>query len=322
MTLASFTFLTPAGAVVVLAVLLPLLGLGVANRRVAAVRSRLGLRTPHGVRAGAAVLALASVPVLMAIAAMQPAVRTQEGARVRTDAEALFVLDTSRSMLASAAADSPTRLQRAKALAFRLRASIPNVSAGVATLTDRVLPNLFPTEDAATFDSTVRDAVGIESPPPAQTDSVVTTLRPLADVATQGFFTPDLPRRVAIVLTDGEARPDASPARQLLSEHVRLLVVHIWEPGERIFDRSGKVENAYHPDANSSALLHQLAASVDGRVFGEMEVAAALAGVRAAAGIGPTAERGVRPRTRPLAPFVAAAALVPLLLVLRRRNIL
>lgn len=321
MPLASFTFLTPVGAILVLAVALPLIGLAIANRRVTDVRSLLGLRAPHGVRAGAALVALASVPVLLALAAMQPAVRTQEGARVRTDAEAIFVFDTSRSMLASAAPGRATRLERAKALALRLRAAIPNVPSGVATLTDRALPDLFPTENAATFDSTVRDAVAIESPPPAQTDSVVTTLRPLADVATQGFFTP-VPRRVAIVLTDGEARPDTTPARQLLSEHVRAVFVHVWRPGERIFDRTGKAETAYRSDPNSGAVLHQLAASVDGQELEEADLAQAVAAVRSALGTGPTAERGVRPRTRPLAPFVAAAALVPLLLVVRRRNIL
>jgi hypothetical protein len=322
MPLASFTFLTPVGAIVVLAVALPLLGLAIANRRVAEVRSRIGLRAPHGVRVGAAIVALASVPVLLALAAMQPAVRTQEGARVRTDAEAIFVFDTSRSMLASAAPRRETRLQRAKALALRLRAAIPNVPSGVVTLTDRALPDLFPTEDAATFDSTVRDAVAIESPPPAQTDSVVTTLRPLADVATQGFFTPAVPRRVAIVLTDGEARPDTTPARQLLSEHVRVVFLHVWRPGERIFDKGGKVETAYRSDPNSGAVLHQLASSVDGQALEEPDVAQAVAAVRSSLGTGPTAERGVRPRTRPLAPYVAAAALVPLLLVVRRRNIL
>jgi hypothetical protein len=322
MPLASFTFLTPVGAVLVLAVVLPLLGLAVANRRVDTVRVRLGLRTPHGVSAGAAIVALASVPVLLALAAMQPALRTEEGARVRTDAETLFVFDTSRSMLASAGPNQPSRLARAKALALRMRAAIPSVPAGVATLTDRALPDMFPTEDAATFGSTVRDSVGIELPPPAQTDSVVTTLRPLADVATQGFFTPGLPHKVAVVFTDGEARPDTSPARQLLSEHVRVVFVHVWRPGERIFDRDGKAESAYRSDPNSSAVLHQLAASADGRALEEPDAAKAVGTVRTALGTGPTAERGVRPRTRPLAPYVAAVALLPLLLVVRRRNLL
>src|SRR6266511_1298519 len=221
LTLAKLTFLTPAGALVVLGVALPLIGLLVANRRIGAVRALLGLRPPRGVRAAFVVVPLVAVPALLALAAMQPAVRTQEGARVRTDVEVFFVFDTSRSMLAARAANAPTRLQRAKSTALRLRAAVPNVPAGVATLTDRVLPNLFPTVDAATFDSTVRDAVGIERPPPAQTDSTVTTFRPLADVATQGFFGPDLRRRILVVFTDGEARPDVSPARPLPAEHSR-----------------------------------------------------------------------------------------------------
>ena len=322
MTLAELTFLTPAGALVVLGVALPLIGLLVANRRIGAVRALLGLRPPRGVRAAFVVLPLVAVPALLALAAMQPAVRTQEGARVRTDVEVFFVFDTSRSMLAARAANAPTRLQRAKSTALRLRAAVPNVPAGVATLTDRVLPDLFPTVDAATFDSTVRDAVGIERPPPAQTDSTVTTFRPLADVATQGFFGPDLRRRILVVFTDGEARPDVSPARPLLANHVELVLLHFWSPGERIFDVGGRVESAYRADPNSGAALAHLAAAVDGRAFEEGSAGGAASALRAAVGSGPTAARGVRPRTRPLAPYVAAAAFGPLLLVLRRRNLL
>jgi hypothetical protein len=322
LTLAELTFLTPAGAVLVLAVALPLAGLLAANRRIDAVRAILGLRAPRGVRAAVVILPLVAVPALLALAAMQPAVRTQEGARVRTDAEVFFVFDTSRSMLAAGRPDAPTRLERAREAALRMRAGIPNVPAGVATLTDRALPDLFPTADAATFDSTVRDAVGIERPPPAQTDSTVTTFRPLADLATQGFFGPDVRRRVIVVFTDGEARPDVSPARPLLANHVELVLLHIWRPGERIFGAGGRVESAYRADPNSRAVLTHLAAVVDGRAFEEGSTVNASTAVRAAVGSGPTAARGVRPRTRPLAPYVAAAAFAPLLLVLRRKNFL
>jgi von Willebrand factor type A domain len=322
LTVADLTFLTPAGAVLVLAVALPLAGLLLANRRIAAVRAILGLRAPHGIRAGAVVLPLVAVPALLALAATQPAIRTQEGARVRTDAQVYFVFDTSRSMLASAGPQSPTRLARAKDAALKLRATIPNVPAGVATLTDRALPDLFPAADAATFDSTVRDAVGVERPPPAQTDSTVTTLRPLADVATQGFFGSDIRRPVVVLLTDGEARPDVSPARALLANHVRLVLIHLWHPGERIFDARGKPEAAYRADPNSRGVLTHLAAAVDGREFEERSADDASAAIRAAVGSGPSATRGLRPRTRPLAPYVAAAAFAPLLLVLRRKNIL
>ena len=57
----------------------------------------------------------------------------------------LFVLDVSRSMAASATSDSPTRLDRAvDAPPSGCASPIPGVSAGVATLTDRVLPDLLP----------------------------------------------------------------------------------------------------------------------------------------------------------------------------------
>ena len=55
-----------------------------------------------------------------------------EPAASRRDVQALFVLDTSRSMAASSTPTSPTRLDRAAAAAVRLRAAIPQVESGVA----------------------------------------------------------------------------------------------------------------------------------------------------------------------------------------------
>jgi hypothetical protein len=223
-------------------------------------------------------------------------------------------------MLAASAPGAPTRLQRAKRLATRLRAAIPDVPAGAATLTDRVLPNVFPTEDAAAFDSTVRDAVGIGRPPPEQTDVTATTFDRLGDLATQGFFTPDAKKRVVVVLTDGESRPFASPAPALRSGNVSLLVVHVWRPGERIFRTHGRPEAAYRPNPSSGATVAQLAAAAGGRAVPEGDVGAAVRAIRAEAGSGPTTARGEQGRLRPLTPYVAAVAFAPLLLLLRRRN--
>ena len=76
-----------------------------------------------------------------------PCCSRSEGREARTDVEALFVLDVSRSMLAAAGPDDATRLERAREAALELRATIPQVRAGVAGLTDRALPYLFPTLD-------------------------------------------------------------------------------------------------------------------------------------------------------------------------------
>ncbi len=167
--LASLTLLTPLGALVIVAVVLPLAAIAEVARRLRATRAALGLRAPRRGGDLAALAALVGTFVLLALAATQPALSHDTVARVRKDAQALFVLDTSRSMAAAASRNGPTRLARAKAAATTLRASIPDVEAGVATLTDRVLPNLLPVADRPSFDATVRRSVGIEEPPPRST---------------------------------------------------------------------------------------------------------------------------------------------------------
>ena len=58
-------------------------------------------------------------------------------------------------MAAALTPRAPTRLDRAVSAAAALRASIPNVEAGIATLTDRVLPDLLPVADRPSFDATL-----------------------------------------------------------------------------------------------------------------------------------------------------------------------
>jgi hypothetical protein len=319
---AALTILTPLGALVALALVLPLAALLVAERRVQRARSLLGLAPPAARAAAGTVLAVAAVPLLLALAATQPALRSSEVRRVRTDAQALFVLDTSRSMAASAHLGGTTRLERAQRAAERLRAAVPELPAGVATLTDRLLPDLFPTADAAAFDSTVERAVGIERPPPQEADVVATSLGPLAAAATTGYFSPRARRRLLVVLTDGESRPFGAQAvaRTLRAgPGVRLVLVHIWRSGERVYS-NGRPEAAYRPDADSRRTLDTLAGAAGGTAFDESELGAAAGTLRRAAGTGPVGEAVRVPHTTPLAPYVAAAALVPLALALRRRG--
>ena len=146
------------------------------------------------------------MPILLGIAAAQPAIRAPETANVRTDAQAMFVIDTSRSMLAGSGPGEPTRLARAQRAAMRLRSALDDVPAGVGTLTDRALPNLLPVADVAAFDATVERAIGIERPPPQEVNVTATTLAPLSELATQGYYSPSARRRLLVVLTDGESR--------------------------------------------------------------------------------------------------------------------
>jgi hypothetical protein len=184
-----------------------------------------------------------------------------------------------------------------------------------------VLPNLLPVGDRRTFASTLRESLAIESPPPEEKANVATTFDRLGDVATQGFYAPETKRRLLVLLTDGESRPFANPGKSLRERGLRLLVVRIGNGADRIYGANGKVEGAYRPDPTAGSSVRLLADAAGGQAFDEDELSRAAAALRRQAGSGPTAERGTKPRTRPLAPYVAAVALVPLLLVIRRRNL-
>ena len=95
-------------------------------------------------------LAVAAV-LAFGLAAGQPVFERMESRRARSASEVVFVVDVSRSMLASQGTQSETRLARARAIVRELRASVADVPAGLSGLTDRVLPFLFPTLDDVAF---------------------------------------------------------------------------------------------------------------------------------------------------------------------------
>src|SRR4029079_262541 len=122
----SVSFATPlAATLVVLVGLVPLGVLLSERRRLHRLCGQLGLRPPQGRHATSVVIALTLLVALLALAAAHPAVATTPTERGRADAEAFFVLDTSRSMAAADASGSPTRLDRAPAGAKQLPARPP-----------------------------------------------------------------------------------------------------------------------------------------------------------------------------------------------------
>ena len=208
----------------------PLAALGLARRRAGRAAAAIGLSEPR--RGYGRPLLLAAACCAFGLAAAQPTIRRDDGGEVRSDVQALFVLDVSRSMLAAAGPTAETRLERAREAALELRAAIPEVRAGLAGLTDRALPYLFPTLDRRAFASTLQEAVTIESPPPQQVARVATSFDALAGLGTRGFFAPNLGRRVCVVLTDGESAPFTGPAAGC-----RLVVVQFWDPAERVLSQ-------------------------------------------------------------------------------------
>jgi hypothetical protein len=93
--------------------------------------------------------------------------------------------------------------------------------------------------------------------------------------------------------------------------------VRVGNPGERVYRPDGRPE-AYRP--RQTTALEGLASATGGRVFGEASADAAAAAARTALGDGPTGIQGRARKTTPLAPYVALAAALVLLVILRRRN--
>ena len=316
------TLLSPTGLLVAVAALLPLAALALSARKVERVRSALRLQPPAA-RTRRRAAALAAVPVLLGLAAAQPALSTTDEREIRTDAEALVIVDVSRSMLAASASNAPTRLERARSAALQIREALGPVPTGVASLTDRVLPLLFPTADRSAFDQTLRSALAPESPPPREVSVTATMLGALGEAARGNLFSPAAPRRLFVVLTDGESRPfaDAAVARALDANGISFAAVHVWDEDERVYGRQGAPERAYRPDPESRNVLARLAAATGGEVFAEDDVAGAARAAARALGDGPTKTQGSEERVTPLAPYVALAALIPLAVALRRRRI-
>jgi hypothetical protein len=322
-------FLTPLGALLALAVLVPLAAYLAISRR--ADRVRLALRLPDlDLRRRVVPLgALLAVGGLLGLSAAQPVLRHSTTRQVRTDAEVLIAMDITRSMLARESPGAATRLVRAKAAAARLRASLDEVPVGLASLTNRVLPHLFPSADEDVFRAALERTIGIERPPPGSNflasqqgePSKATDLGALATVASQHFYSPAARRRVLVVLTDGESTPISSTtvAGRLREGAIETVFVQFWRRNERVFS-GGRPEPQYVPDPAARLILDGLASAARGSVFDESNVDEASRATRDAVGGGPTVARGQHPDRTALAPYLAIAAFLPLTLLLWGRD--
>jgi hypothetical protein len=316
------TFLTPVDAVFVLAAAAPLAALVVTERRSGRVRAVLGLRGPSRRPLVQAASALVLLPALVAVAAAQPVVVRQQLVRERGDAQAFIVIDTSESMRASSGARKLTRLARAKKLALRLQRALGDVPVGLATMTDRVLPDLMPTTDPALFQRTLAQSVGIDEPPPTQAyhRERATNLQALVPVATSHFFSDSAKHRLLVVFTDGEASPDLQLFGLGIGHEIKPVFVHVWKTGERIY-RRGRADPFYAADPRSEELLHRAADLSSGSVVEESQVGSLVQTAHRLVGNGES-ESHVNAYARiALAPWVALAGVLPLGFLFYRRNL-
>ena len=316
------SFLTPLDGLFVLAAALPLGALLLTERRAARVLRLLAV-VGHRRRAVVpVVVALVALSALVAVAAAQPVVVRQKLVSERADAQAFVLFDTSLSMRASAGPGKPSRLQRAKRMAIRLQRSLSDVPFGIASMTDRSLPNLMPTTDQVLFERTAEQSVVVDQPPPSQLyKGRATTFDALIPLVGSHFYTQGVQRRLLIVYTDGESAQVSPLFRITLQRRVTPVFVHVWAPGERIYNK-GKADPRYVSDPTSMAALNDIA-RITGvpRAFSEGDTSAIVRAARNAVGRAGTRTHIDAYARIALAPWLVLGCIVPLAFLLWRRNV-
>ena len=319
------SFGSPAGALIALALALPLLALVAFEARARRLRTTLRLPQPPLRAHIASLLALVAIGLLLALAAAQPVLARVTSRLVRSDAQVYVVFDVSLSMAASPAAGEPTRLERSKRLALQLRSALADVPVGVASFALRTVPHLFPTLDEGVFAGVVGESVQILEPPaPTSRPGLrVTDLASIGELGTNAYFGSEASKRLVIVFSDGESErvfPDAIAAEFRGPPRTSAIFVGVSEPMERIHLPEGGVDPNYLTDPLGARVLDELAAATRGEAFSEHDLQAIIGRAKGDLGSGRMEPQG-RNRTRtPLAPWLVLAAAIPLGIVLRRRN--
>jgi hypothetical protein len=318
----SLTFTTPLAALIALVGLVPLAVLLAERERLRRVCAQLGLQPPAERRTLSAIAALVLLVALLSLAAAQPVAASRKTEKGRADAEAFFVFDTSRSMGASTGPGSPSRLDRARADGKALRTSMPTLPTGVASLTDRVLPHLFPSMSVNDFNATLDESLGIDRPTSslAYGDALGTKLGALSDLVAAHYFSPSSKRRIMVVFTDGETLPeDLSTLPTLFRQgNVTPFFFQYWGRNERVYDDAGRLNPAYSPDPALTEPLATLAHVLSAHIYKAGETAQAAAAIRTAIGTGPMTTRGRELSSRLLTPYLVLLSLLPLGFLLGR----
>jgi hypothetical protein len=317
-----FSFLTPLNALFALAAAIPLAAFWLTQSNVRRIRRLFSLTPTRRRDLRGVVGALALLPMLVGIAAAQPVVVRHHLLGERADAQAFFIFDTSRSMSARAGRGDPTRLARSIKAAEGMLPRLGDIPVGVATMTDRVLPNLMPTPDFALVRRTLQQSVGIDRPPPSRRyPGRATTLQALIPIANSNLFNPGVRHPVLVVFTDGEAAPLRSSISLALihSMQVPPFFVHVWAPSERIY-LHGRTDPHYVPDGDSTRVLTEFASASHGRVFGEGSVGDLAQTIRDEVGNAPPKLAVLGYARIALAPWFILAGAFPLAFLLYRRN--
>ena len=150
-------------------------------------------------------------------------------------------------MTASSGPGARTRLDRARSIVAELRASVPDVPAGLSGLTDRVLPYAFPTLDEQTFSETLarQRAGGLAAA--------------AGGLGRRHELRAALRAHARRVLHAGHRASHLRPRHRRRDTHrhswnggCKLLVVRVGSAADRIYAANGKVDAAYRPESTAA----------------------------------------------------------------------
>lgn len=260
--------------------------------------------------------------LFVAIGAAQPVLERERTRAVRSDAEAFFVFDTTRSMKASSSVGSETRFERARRMGREMRVVLRDLRVGVASLTDRVLPHLFPTANDQSFLLTLDKTLGIERPASVQRgNGLGSSLQAFSGLPEQGFFADGARRGLLIVFTDAESRPfnTALLRDAYRGSGIQAILIRFGSSSERVYD-DGVADQRYRPEDGAEQNAESFVDATGGEAFDENDMDSAIEAARRAAGTGGARAELKAIEPTPLASYAFAAAFVPLVFLLWRRN--
>jgi hypothetical protein len=291
------------------------------ERRAERVRSLLRLAAP-ATSPRVTIAAIVALALLVGIAAAQPVLERWEDKPERVDAQIFFALDTSRSMLASAGPNRPSRFDRAAAAARTMREQLGEVPVGLASMTDRVLPHLFPTTNQDSFENVLQWSIGVDRPPSDRAENRRATSLESTSFFASGNYFRGARRRVLVLFTDAESLRFRTEelTGEFAGKGIHTMLIRFWGPNERVYGPDG-VEQAYVPEPASAENAQRYAQAVKGETLDEGNIAGATDWIRSNLGDESTVTTVKSVDIEPLGPYLLFAALLPLGFLLVRRNL-
>jgi hypothetical protein len=198
------------------------------------------------------------------------------------------------------------------ALGRRIHGALRDVPTGVATLTNQMMPLLFPTGDERGVSAVIDHSLKLMQPPPAAlTAARASQLGALTLAADRSYFNPGLRKRVLVVLSDLDTDFfSLDGTLKLLRRHrIEPFLIRVAAPGEQIFDNHGRPESYTSVSTVSVRSLR----SAGWHAYEEGQTRQVIADIRSYLGTGTTRPSGVIETQRSLARLAALGALLMVL---------